>query len=224
MVIEDISILIFGITIFLAGCVGLIIMIRSALNKKNKRKNELKENEAHRESIKIEKTIMDIIPIQKYDLEQQFYVLEDGSVMDLFKIVTKDQNSSSPSEKNWDNMKFTKLYKMYADDIKIFALNYPCNTQQQQKYWQHKMDVTTNKALQRLQQQRLYQLEWLEKNNTSREFYLAITAKNADDFFKNKSTVINILGLGKEGLIETMEAEKKHQILFKLNNKSAYIF
>ena len=211
----NIPVLIVGIVLLLAALVGLIVLIRKSI--RNSKKKEEKETIPE-----VDKSISNLLPI-RYDVEHNFYRF-DGMIFDIFKIVTKDQNSASSSEKNWDNMKFAKFYKMYADDIKIYALNFPCNTQEQQSYWQHKIDSTSNKVLQNLQKQRLYQLEWLEKNNTSREFYLWISAKNEDDFYKNKSTMMTILGTGKDGLIEVMEPEKKHQILFKLNNKSSYIF
>lgn len=210
------GILIFGIIVFMAACVGLVIMIRMTIKKK--------KTKGEKDEPKIERSVLEILPVRKYDTEKHCYELDDGSLMDLFKIATKDQNSASSVERDWDNMKYAKFFKMYADDIKIFALNYPCNTQQQQKYWKHKIEGTTNKTLERLQKQRLYQLEWLEKHNTSREFYMMITARDYDDFLKKKSTVLTVLGVGREGLVETMDANKKHQILFKLNNKSSYIF
>lgn len=214
---KSITIIVFGAVLLLGGLITLIFMLIRTFKKKSNK-------EEKKDVPKIGKEVLDLIPIRIYDQDCGVYVLEDNRVMDIFKMVTKDLNNASSSEKNWDNMRYAKFYKMFADDIKIFALNYPCNTSQQQKYWKYKIENTSNRKLRELQEERLRQLEWLEKHNTSREFYLMIFGKDKDDYFKNKNSIYSLLGTGKDGLIENLSAEKKHQILYKLANKSAHIF
>lgn len=203
-----------GGIIFLSSLIGLVFM---AIMKARKKKEQGGTEPS------IDKTVLEVLPHAYYDTNNDVYVYRDGTIMNIFRIITKDLNSSSESEMNWDNMKFEKMYKLYFDDMKIIALNYPCNTQEQQRYWKHKLESTSNRELKKMQQQRLDQLKWLEKHNTSREFYLMVFAKNIDEYFQNKSTIFSTLGTGKDGLIEEVEADKKHYIMYKMNNKSSWI-
>lgn len=144
--------------------------------------------------------------------------------MDFVKISTKDINSVSESEKTWDAMHFAKFYMTYADDIKIITLNYPCSTTIQQEYIKSKIENTKNQKFVQCLKQSLFELEWLEKNKTTREFYLFIFSKDLDNFYKDLERIKNVLMTGRDGLIEILPMEKKHQILYKIANKNSFIF
>lgn len=185
---------------------------------------EKKKNSKKKKETKPSKTVLELLPQMHYDEENECYVLNDGSYLDLIQIVTKDLASESEQDKNYDAMKYAKLYKTYADDIKIVVLNYPSNTSGQQKYWKYKLDQTKNKILAKVIQEKLYQLQWLEKNTTSREFYIMYFAKDFDAFDKNRESFLTTLATGRMGLIHNISHEKKEQILYKVNNKCAEIF
>lgn len=50
---------------------------------------------------------------------------KDKTYMDIIQINTKDLVSASNDDIEYDIMRYIKLYKMYADDIKIVAMNFP---------------------------------------------------------------------------------------------------
>lgn len=172
---------------------------------------------------RVPKSVLEQIQIRYYDEAEGFYVLKDGSNLDLLQIQSKDLISASEDEVEYDCLKFAKLYKIYGEDIKMIALNFPCNTTRQQQYFKRKQKQAKNEIYRQWLQKKLQELEILEKNDTTREFYLMIFSRNADDHTKHLSTLSNILAAGRDGLISQLSARKKHQILFKLNNKNSLV-
>lgn len=218
---QSIAILIAGIFLFF-GC--LIAFIVLCIKRKKKKKIAKDNNITVEDLEQLDKSFLDLNLIDYYDQELKCYVMANGYYMDFFKINTKDLNSASEDELNWDAMKFAKLYKTYADDLKIVTLNYPCNTKIQQDYWRYKLEHTKNPEIRRIQEQKIFQLEWLEKNSTSREFYLMYFAKDKVKLENNRRSILSILSLGKMGMLEEITTEKKHQIIYKVMNKSSHIF
>lgn len=172
----------------------------------------------------VDKKITDIIPISYYDTEANAYVLKDGTYMDFFKVNTKDIYNTSKSEQNWDNLKFTKLYQTYPGDLKYITLNFPTNTSEQQDYWRHKIETTANPLQKKQQEEKLFQLEWLQANSTKREFYLFYFSSDKEQLKKNAADILAIMRTGRDGLLEIISQTKKHQILFKIANKCSQIF
>lgn len=210
-----------GFIVLIACIIALIVMI---IKKQKKRKlakgNEIKENEV----IKVDPEFIKIPTVDYYDQELNCFVMKNGMYMDFFRINTKDLNSVSEDELNWDAMKFAKLYKTYPSDLKIVTLNYPCNTSCQQDYWKYKMEHTKNPEIKKAQEKKVFQLEWLEKNSTSREFYLMYFAKDKNNLDNNRRSILSVLSTGKMGLLAEISADKKIQILYKLMNKCSHIF
>lgn len=172
----------------------------------------------------IDKSILDILPIAYYDSSADAYILKDGSYMDFFKINTKDIYSASEDERMWDDLKFTKLYQTYPGDLKYITLNFPTNTAEQQEYWRHKIELTSNPLMRKQQEEKLFQLEWLQKNSTKREFYLFYYAEDQEALKKAYSDILAIMGTGRDGMLEILSQTKKHSILFKIANKCSQIF
>lgn len=172
----------------------------------------------------VDKRVTDIIPISYYDTEANAYVLKDGTYMDFFKVNTKDIYSASNDERNWDNLKFAKLYQTYPGDLKYITLNFPTNTSEQQDYWRHKIERTLNPLQKKQQEEKLFQLEWLQTNSTKREFYLFYFSSDKEQLKKNAADILTIMRTGRDGLLEIISQTKKHQILFKIANKCSQIF
>ena len=185
----------------------------------------IKKNKTTKDTLpSIDKSILDILPIAYYDSSIDAYVLKDGSYMDFFKVNTKDIYSASEDERMWDNLKFTKLYQTYPGDLKYITLNFPTNTAVQQEYWRHKIEITSNPIMKRQQEEKLFQLEWLQKNSTKREFYLFYYAKTKEELKKAYSDILTVMGTGRDGMLEILSQTKKHNILFKIANKCSQIF
>lgn len=171
---------------------------------------------------KSRKMITDLIPITGYDQDLSCYSMKEG-YMDLLQIRSKDLVTASEDEVEYDILKFCKLYRLYEEDVKLLVMNFPCNTKIQQEYLQRKMNRTTNMIFRENLQRQIDELVWLEKNNTTREFYLMIFAKTLEELDENRRLLKSTLHTGRDGLIETIDDEKKHKILYRLNNKCSQV-
>lgn len=167
----------------------------------------------------IRKTVLEIVPVRSYDTEGQYYQLNDGSCMDLMQIRSKDLVNSSEDEVEYDCLKFARVYRLYADDIKILCLNFPCDNSRQKRFLEHKIKNTRNEIFREQLEKKKRELEWLEKNDTTREYYFMLFAKNQEELEKNRRTLSASLGAGQEGLVGKISPEKKHQVLSRLYNK-----
>lgn len=169
------------------------------------------------------RTTLENIPIVSYDERNGYYLMGDGSNMDILMIQTKDLITSSEDEVEYDCLKFAKLYKIYSDDLKIVSLNFPCNTLKQQQYFRRRIEDAPNEVHRYWLGRKLKELELLEKNNTTREFYIVFFSKDAEAHESNLTTILTVLSTGRDGLVRKLDAEKKHRILFKINNKNALV-
>lgn len=166
--------------------------------------------------------VTSLLPIIRYDDNNNCFEMKNGKYMDLIGITTKDLEALSYDEMEWDILSFARFYKTFGSDVKIIGMNFPTNTKPQQQYVIHKLKTTKNEIYKHFLSEKLSELEWIEKNRTDREYYLMFFS---DSPLKHKDN-INILqkSLGANGLVFFMNKEKKIQILFKLNNKNSCIF
>ncbi len=171
----------------------------------------------------IRKSVQELIPLVDFDADKGFYYTGDGC-LDLIQITSKDLINSSSDEVEYDCLKFAKLYKTYESDLKIIALNFPCNTDRQQEYLNYKMQHTANAVYQSYLQRCIDELVWIGKHDTTREYFFMVFAKTPEELEKNLLTLQSVLGLGKSGLLKKISLEKKQQIFFKLANKCSVIF
>ncbi len=177
-----------------------------------------KQNKEKRTTFSVRKSVEDLMEKIEYDPQTECYHLKD-ELMDIVQITSKDLVNSSDDEVEFDCLKFAKFYKTYADDLKIITMNFPCKTEMQQQYLEYKMQQTKNEIHQKFLQKYIDELAWLSKHDTTREYFYMIFGRNRDDMEKNIRTLRSTLGSGKTGLVQFIPAEKKHQILFRLNNK-----
>lgn len=167
----------------------------------------------------VKKNVLELIDIQEYDKERECYRMKNGGYMNIIQITSKDLVNSSDDEVEYDCLRFARLYKLYAEDIKIITMNFPCDTSEQQHYIEHKMQKQANPVYKNFLQRKLDELVWLGKHDTTREYYYMIFAKDAEEMEKNTLLLNNTLGRGKTGLLSAISEEKKRQILFRLANK-----
>lgn len=183
-----------------------------------KEKKEKKQRTPH-----VKAMVTDLIPIIKYHEDADCFCMKDGTHMDILKIVTKDLLHASDDEIEYDIMKYAKFYKIYPDDIKVIAMNFPCNTQEQQQYFRKKMNATRNIMFKSRLEIKLNRLIDIEKNRMAREFYVMFFSKTLEENYKNRNTFLHTLAIGNVKMIEVLTQEKKEQILFKLNNMCSMI-
>lgn len=181
--------------------------------KKKEKKTEKKK------SANVRKSILEIVPVRELS-EKGFYRLDDNSYMDILQIQSKDLINSSEDEVSFDCLKFAKLYRLYADDLKIVCINFPCDYSKQKRFLEYKLKNTRNEIFKENLQKKLNELIWLEKNNTEREYYYMIFADSEENMEKNKRSILSVLGGGRGGLISEISQDKKIEILFRIMNKS----
>lgn len=182
-----------------------------------KTKTNNKNNKANKTHVS--DTVKDIIDIYFYDDKLKCFIKKDKTYMDIIQINTKDLVSASNDDIEYDIMRYIKLYKMYADDIKIVAMNFPCRTAKQQEYFRHKIQTTSNEIYKKFLQRSLDELVWIEKNDMVREYYYMIFGKKESDIKKNRDLMFNVLGKGRNELLSEIDKNKKIQILERMNNK-----
>lgn len=204
--------------VFLGSLIVLIFMIVRKIRKKKDLKTVDENNN------NIDKASREILPDIYYDRLNECFVNEkENLIFDIIKICSKDLVNSSDDEIDYDQYRYTKLYKIYSEDLKIICMNFPCNTQKQQSYLKKKIEKTNNAKMKHWLQRWLDELEWLEKNRTTREYYYMIFSQNLEEHLSNKNNIFSALQSGRNGLCETISEEEKIQILYKLNNKSSLI-
>ena len=185
-----------------------------------KRVEKTKGQEKGKRKKKQEKPKVDkVLQIRGYDKEAQCYLMKNGGFMDLIQINSKDLVNSSADEVEYDCMKFAKEYKLEEADLKLIVLNFPCDTKRQQAYYEIKLEQTKNAVYKNFLQKKLDELIWLGKNDTTREFYFMLFAKSHTDLEKQITTLKTVLHTGRDGLLIELTDEKKHQIIYRLNNK-----
>ena len=212
------AMIIISSVVFLGSLIALIFMIVRKIRKKKDLKTVDENNN------NIDKASREILPDIYYDRLNECFVNEkENLIFDIIKICSKDLVNSSDDEIDYDQYRYTKLYKIYSEDLKIICMNFPCNTQKQQSYLKKKIEKTNNAKMKHWLQRRIDELEWLEKNRTTREYYYMIFSQNLEEHLSNKNNIFSALQSGRNGLCETISEEEKIQILYKLNNKSSLI-
>lgn len=184
---------------------------KRAAMKKNKKKG------------RVRRSIREIVPIWAYDTDLQCFQLKDDTYLDLLQIQSKDLVNASEDEVAFDCLKFAKLYRLYAGDIKIICLNFPCDYNNQKRFLEHKLKQTKNEIFKEQLNRKLQELIWLEKNDTTREYYYMIFAGTREELEKNRNVFFSTLGQGRVGLIQKISEIKKVEILFRLCNSTNLI-
>lgn len=183
---------------------------------RNKRENPDKGKKKVRQ---FDKRFADLWPGAYYDEEKALYVNKDGTCFDFLRVKAKDINNISGDEVEIAEMRFERLYRTLADDIKIVFLNYPCNTSEQVRYFQRKIKNAKNAVYIEWLNINKRELEYLHDNTTQREYFIMVMGVTPDELERNRDTVFQVLGTGK-GLCEEVPAVTKHDIVSRMVNKS----
>ena len=124
------------------------------------------------------------LPERYYDDELDAFVIEKDMTgyryMDLIEIKSQDLNNLSEDEVYFNMAKLSKVFKRYEIDIKLIALNFPSDMSKQKKYYMKKKESTKNARYQKWIDRKIEQFEWLELNQTTREYYCKIFADNEE--------------------------------------------
>lgn len=162
--------------------------------------------------------------IARYDPENNCFQMKDGSYMDLLKITSKDLTNANVDEIEMDCFTWAKFHMTYPLDVSVITLLFPCNTSEQQRFWTKKIEQNKNPAFAEWMRISRQELEYREKNSTTREFYLALYFINLEEKEESMRTVNATLGIGKDFLLQTIDAKKKEMLMFKMHNMNSQIF
>ena len=102
-------------------------------------------------------------------------------------------------------------------------MNFPSDMSRQIKYYRKKRDKNKNTSHRQWIDTKIAQFEWIEKNQTTREYYFMVFAENQDKLVRYRELMSGDLGFGRDGLLLEIDREKKIEILGKLNNKNMMI-
>lgn len=174
-------------------------------------------------NISIPESTRTLVPIIQYIDEAECYEMKNGVFVDLIQIVSKNILNISEYQVEYDIMKYAKFYKLYPDSIKIFAMNFPYSTKQQQMYLQRKIAACKNFNYKSRLELKLEELKNLDKTRTTREFYISFFSDTLEEHKKNKNSIKRILSAGNINMVQEISREKKEKILFKLNNMCTMI-
>lgn len=169
-------------------------------------------------------SIKKVIPFVGYDEETQCFVSQDGSYMNLYRIVPRDLVNSDVDEIEMDCFKWAKFYKTYGMDVGITTMMFPADTRIQQNYWRKKERTNQNPAYRDMLKRKVEELQYREKHTATKEFFLSFIFATREEICDAVKVIDSTLGIGVQGMLEEIEKEKKLQILFKLGNKNSMIF
>ena len=85
------------------------------------------------------------------------------------------------------------------------------------------MEKTDNEVYRHFLKKYLNELVWLQKKDTTREFYLCIFAKNSEMLDNHVRRWMENLGYNKNGMLKRISIEKKIDIYNRLNNKCIWV-
>lgn len=182
----------------------------SLLKFKKKKPKKVKKKE------KVLRHTPEILPFLR--IENDCIVMKNG-VMDILQITTRDLYSTSEQELQIALFSQAKFMRSYYEAYKIVALNFPSNTAKQRNYWLKKQEQTEDLLRLKFIDRKLFELEFLEKERTNREFFLFLYANDKEQLYERKNYVSR--HFQQMFPLRELTIEKKQDVLFKLNNQNS---
>lgn len=182
-------------------------------------KRAIKINAKSAKSPKIEniKTILDKFPIRDY--QDDYFILDDGSIMNIFQIHGVSYLEASQEEIDGQIYRLAHYYRLQKDPIKILFLNYPSNTTRQQEYLKRKIEKARSEVYHNQLLNELNTLEFLEECRMDKEAFVFIFEENENSYQKQKDLLFTKSSLH----IAKIDKAKKLNIVYKLNNMNKEI-
>lgn len=172
-----------------------------------------RRNISKKKKVYVPKSTLDILPY--VGISDDYIQLKNG-YCDLMRIQGYDLYSLNEDDRNRLIYSRTSLFRSFGPDIKEIAINYPSNTKEQRYYWTLKKQKVKNPLYLEFIDRKLYELEYLEKHKTDRQFYIVVFADSIEQLDERKNQVISTLQ-STLSILLTSKAQKE-KILFILNN------
>ncbi|QNK90445.1 hypothetical protein H7992_05060 [Sporosarcina sp. resist] len=151
-------------------------------------------------------------------IEEECITLKTG-VMDIFQITTKDLYSLNDDDMQFLLLSQARFYRSYASSYKTVALNFPSNTEKQKNYWSKKKEKTTDSLRIRFIERKLFELNFLERERTNREFFMFVYADTPQQLEEEKNQ--SLRGMRQSFPLESLSIDKKQDVLFMLANQNS---
>lgn len=189
---------------------------RRKLKKEEKKKR--KQSQLENKRVNLLRQTTSLLPFLQ--IHDDYIMMKDG-YMEIYQIETKDLYTRNDEDLNYLMLSLTKFYRSYYDDMKIIAMNFPSNTERQRKYWQKKLESADDPVRIGFINRKLFELDFLEKERTNREFFLFLYADNEQQLSERKKQVVR--SMQQAFPLATLTKEKKQDVLFILNNQNTKI-
>lgn len=151
-------------------------------------------------------------------IHDDYILLKDG-VMDILQITSKDLYSLNDQDLQFLLFSEARFLRSYFSAFKVVALNFPTNTEKQKEYWLTKSEQTEDPIRLQFIERKLFELDFLEKERTNREFFLFIYGKDKEELEDRKKHVVR--SNQNSFPLKTLSLDKKQDILFMLNNQNS---
>jgi len=163
----------------------------------------------------------DIIPINRYDFNNEYYITDEEKIIDFFKIKCRDLTTTNAADVETDNSNLTIFLQKFEDDFKIISINIPTNCKKQINYFNNKIKKCKNLYCKSQLIKKRDEEIWIEKNKLDKEFYLMVFASNRERYGSQYKTIMSTLGVN--DLLLKINKNQKDEVLMKINNKNLKI-
>lgn len=181
-------------------------------------KNRVPKRELKSKKTKVKSSFGDIVPV--IDLtDNDFFEMRNGEYMEILQLTSKDIYSLNESDKDNDIFSFSYFFQAYIHDKKFIPLNTPINLEAQKEQIYRQIKKNKVPAYLPFLEKKLYELEFLEKNRTNREYFLFIYADDEKTLIERKRQVRKLL-LRSNPIIE-LDLKKKIIVLYQLFNPNS---
>ncbi|MBS4203661.1 hypothetical protein [Lederbergia citrea] len=201
-------------------------MVHPAYSKKQKRNNEWLKRFKFKRSEKTQKKQVRKVKVMRQtpsilpflQIHEGYFLMKNG-VMDILQITTKDLYSMNDGDLQFMLLSQARLLRSYFPAFKEVSLNFPANTEKQKAYWLRKKEKTIDPLRLQFIERKLFELGYLEKERTNREFFLFLYAETPEQLNDQKKQLIR--GMQQTFPLEKLSVEKKKDVLFILNNQNS---
>ncbi|MEK0224360.1 hypothetical protein [Bacillus proteolyticus] len=181
-------------------------------------KKQKKEKPKKEAPPKVKKSIAEIMQI--VDMTKDgIFELKNEEFLEILQVEGDDMFSKNSEEQAFVIFSHAYFYQAYKQSIKLVFLNFPCQTTEQQRYIEKKIKDCTNPLYERILNQKLKELQFLEWGRTNREAFLFIYGETELIVKERVDAAKRYIKRSTE-LLEVDE-EKKLELMFKLFNQNA---
>ncbi|MBK5452506.1 hypothetical protein JFU18_29195 [Bacillus sp. TH22] len=167
---------------------------------------------------KVKKNIAEIMQIVDMT-EDGIFELKNEGFLEILQVEGDDMFSKNSDEQAFVIFSHAYFYQAYKQSIKLVFLNFPCQTTEQQRYIEKKIKECTSPLYERILNQKLKELQFLEWGRTNREAFLFIYGETELIVKERVDAAKRYIKRSTE-LLEVDE-EKKLELMFKLFNQNA---